>query len=123
MIVLTKGNSSEEIIVTLNEKRTLDAGFYIFSFTHFTTKEVVLFVVNFSADDSDYPDRYNNFEIDPDSVFGNKTVGQWWYQVNESEDGTTEGTQVECGVMVLNPEITFAPDQYENQETVTVYGG
>lgn len=127
MIVLTKGNTAEELIVTLNEKRTLTSGYYLFVFTHFTTMEVVNKIFNFAEDDSNYPTRYNNFPINTQSVFGSATEGQWAYDVYEqasSSNTNTAGlTKVETGVMVLKPATEFAFEAYETATTFTTYGG
>lgn len=127
MIVLTKGQTAEEIIVTLNEKRTLTSGYYLFVFTNFTTKTVVNKIYNFTEDDSSYPDRFNDFEINTQSLFGTKDVGQWTYHVYEQASSTntdvTGLTLVEQGVMVLNPAAEFTRDQYNEATTFKQYTG
>lgn len=127
MLVLTKGNTAEELIVTLNEKRTLSSGYYLFVFTHFTTKEVVNKIYNFAEDDSTYPTRYNNFPLNTQSVFGSATEGQWTYDVYEQASSgntnTTGLTKVETGVMVLKPATAFAFETYEQPTTYETYGG
>jgi hypothetical protein len=127
MIVLTKGNTSESFVVTLNEKRTLATGYYLFLFTHFTTRNIVAKIYAFAEDDSSYPDRYNSFEINTQSLFGGGPVGQWFYQVYEQESPSNtdpEGlTQVECGVMVLNPQVEFEREQYDINTTFKQYAG
>lgn len=126
MIVLTKGNT-EELIITLNEKRTLTSGYYLFVFTHFTTREVVTKIYNFAEDESSYPTRFNNFPLVTNSLFGSASVGQWTYDVYEqasSSNTNTSGlTKVETGVMLLKPAADFAFEAYDEQITFTAYAG
>lgn len=115
------------MIVTLNEKRTLDAGYYLFIFTHFTTKDIVNKIYNFTEDDSAYPDRYNSFEIATQTLFGSLDIGQWIYEVyeqasmsNTDPDGLTK---VESGVMVLQPAAAFEREMYNKAASFKQYTG
>lgn len=127
MIVLTKGQSAENIIVTLNEKRTLSTGYYLFVFTNFTTKEVVNVIYSFLADDSSFQTRFNQFEIDTQTIFGNYDVGQWWYDVYEQASSSNTDVaglnKVECGVMKLNPASEFEFTTYEAATSYEQYQG
>lgn len=127
MIQLTKGNASQRIVVTLNEKRTLTAGYYLFVFTHFTTGDVINKIYNFSEDDSSYPSRYNDFPINTATVFATSQVGQWVYEVYEQASASntvvTGLTKVESGVMVLSPETAFSFETYEESTTFKQYAG
>ena len=127
MIVLTKGQPTQEIIVTLNEKRTLTAGYYLFVFSHFTTRDILNKIYNFTEDDSSYPDRYNQFEIATQTLFGAYAIGQWIYQVYEqtssSNTDVTGLTMVEQGVMVLNPTAEFEREMYNEATTFKQYNG
>lgn len=127
MITLTKGQSTEQIIVTLNEKRTLAAGYYLFVFTHFTTRDVINKIYNFTEDDSNYQDRYNQFDFPTDALFGSQGTGQWWYQVYEQASSSNTDTaglnMVENGVMVLNPAAEFEREMYNEPATFKQYGG
>lgn len=127
MIVLTKGQTTEEIVVTLNEKRTISSGYYLFVFTHFTTRDVVNKIFNFTEDDSSYQDRYNQFDFPTQALFGNKDAGQWVYKVYEqassSNTNVTGLTMVEQGVMVLNPAAEFERDQYNEPTSIVQYNG
>lgn len=127
MIVLTKGQTTEEIVVTLNEKRTISSGYYLFVFTHFTTRDVVNKIFNFTEDDSSYQDRYNQFDFPTQALFGNKDAGQWVYKVYEqassSNTNVTGLTMVEQGVMVLNPAAEFERDQYNESTSIVQYNG
>jgi len=127
MILLNFGQASEFITVTLNEKRTLDNGYYLFRFTHQTTKQVINFIASFLTDDSDYQDRYNRFEINTASVFGSAPVGLWTYNVYEQASAVNtnpEGlTEVENGIMQLEPSSEFSPTEYSPSTSFTAYGG
>lgn len=127
MIVLTKGQALQTMIVTLNEKRTLTAGYYLFLFTHFTTRDIVTRIYNFLEDNSSYPERYNSFEIATETLFGNEDTGQWIYEVYEqasSSNTDPEGlTKVESGVMVLNPQVEFSRESYNEATSFKQYGG
>jgi hypothetical protein len=127
MIVLTKGEASKDIIVTLNEKRTLESGYYLFVFTNFTTRDIVNKIFNFSEDESSYPDRYNEFPLAVSALFDDYSTGQWLYEVYEqassSNTNVTGLNKVEMGVMVLNPETEFTRDQYNEATTFKQYAG
>jgi hypothetical protein len=125
MLLLTLGETSQEIVVTLNEKRTLDDGFYLFVFTNVTTKDVVNKIYAFSEDMSDYQDRFNLFDIDTNSTFLNKPTGEWRYEVYEQSSGTntdiTGLTEVERGILQLKPATEFAFEQYDTPTTYKQY--
>lgn len=127
MLLLTKGQTSEQIIVTLNEKRTLDTGFYLFRFVHMVTKEVVNVVYSFLDDDSDFQDRYNQFEINTDTVFDAYSPGFWKYLVYEQASAVntdpTGLTLVERGMMKLLPETEFEFEKYEETTSYKMYNG
>lgn len=127
MLLLTLGQTAEVMTVTLNEKRTLDDGYYLFVFTHYTTKQVVTKIYAFAEDDSAYPDRFNQFEINTAIVFLNKPVGMWQYNIYEQESSSNtdpEGlTEVESGIMELRPIVQFTFEEYDGTTTYKVYGG
>lgn len=127
MIILTKGQASQEITVTLNEKRTLTTGYYLFVFTHFTTRDVINKIYNFTDDNSSYQSRFNEFDISTQALFGSKPIGQWVYQVYEQASSTNTNvaglTMVEQGVMVLNPVTEFEREEYNTETTFKQYNG
>lgn len=127
MIVLTKGRTAEDIIVTLNEKKTLSSGYYLFVFTNFTTKAVVNKIYSFLEDESDYPERYNSFPLNTSTVFSTAQTGQWSYDVYEqassSNTDVTGLNKVETGVMVLKPATAFAFEEYSTTTTFKQYAG
>ena len=127
MLTLTKGETTEQIVVTLNEKRTLTSGYYLFVFTNFTTREVINKIYNFTEDDSSYQSRYNEFDMPTQALFGAASEGQWVYQVYEqasaSNTDVTGLNMVEQGVMVLNPATEFERETYNEPTTFKQYGG
>lgn len=126
MILLNLGQTAETITVTLNEKRTLDSGYYLFVFTNILTRQVVNKIYSFLDDTSDFQDRYNEFEINTDSVFSSYPVGQWAYNVYEQASSTntdTTGlTNVETGIMMLKT-TAFEFESYNQSTTFKAYNG
>ena len=127
MILLTKGQTAETITVTLNEKRTLDSGYYLFVFTHILTKQVVNKIYSFLDDISSFQDRYNEFDIDTETVFGSYPIGQWLYNIYEqassSNTDVTGLTEVERGIMSLRPSSEFSFESYNEATTFKSYNG
>ena len=126
MLVLTKGQTSEYLYVTLNEKRTLNAGYYVFLFENVTTKTQYTKVYAFAEDESDYTTRYNKFPVNTSVLFSTAQPGEYIYQVYESATNTTNVsglTEVECGIMVLNPATEFSYDSYSAATTFKQYAG
>lgn len=127
MLHLTKGQTAENIVVTLTEKQTLTTGYFLFIFTHYTTKQKVYSIWNFLADDSTSTDRYNKFEIDTNAVFNNCPPGDWLYEVYEQASSSNTDpaglTKLEDGILVLEPEIEFERTIYSQPQSFTVYGG
>ena len=105
MILLNQLSTEDSIIVTLNEKRTLPAPYYLFLFDNVTTREVVLLVIYSASDVSGYAERYNEFIIDTSTIFEGATPGQWNYfiyeQTSDSNTDETGLTLVEMGKMEL----------------------
>lgn len=127
MIVLPATATAEQMILTLTEKKTLTSGYYLFVFTNVTTKEVVNWIVNFTADTSDYPERYNEIEINVATVFANKPAGQWQYRVYEQASAvntdTTNLRMLERGKMLLQADDTFTFTGYAPETQYKGYGG
>ena len=116
------------MVVTLNEKRTLTSGYYLFYFTDFTTKQAVTKIYNFTQDDSNYQDRFNQFEINTNVVFASKPTGQWLYKIYEqasssNTDPALSLTLVEKGIMVLKPATAFSFSKYNEATTFKAYNG
>lgn len=126
MIELVRGDVSEIIIVTLNEKKTLTSPYYLFVFTHAETKVVVAFVAG--ADQSLFQDRYNQFEINTAVKFLNKPDGEWLYEVYEQESDsninpTLSTSLVENGKMRLRETSDFTYTEYNQAVTYKAYDG
>ena len=123
MVILTIENSIDNMILTLNEKKTISAPFYLFVFENVTTKAQVKFVLNSTTDLSLYPGRYNDFVINTSVKFAGATTGQWNYNIYEQASSTnTDSTgllEVECGKMIL----TTDQYNYEGYEATTSYTG
>jgi len=113
MVVLNQGSISQDIVLTLNEKKTLGNPSYTIAFTHVTTKEVIEIVLG--IDLSNYPERFNKFNIDPSVIFLNKPTGQWLYKVTEN----ISGVLVENGKMDLKG----ADFTFNGYQPVTTYKG
>ena len=130
MLKLTLGQTDEYLVVTLNEKRTLDNGYYLFRFVHQTTRDVVSKVFSFLDDESSYQDRFNKFPFNTETNFSSQRTGFWNYYVYESSTSTTDPTgltEVERGIMKLLPETAFAFEEYsdttQNSSYFKTYNG
>lgn len=126
MLELNIGQDSEEIVVTLKELATLANPNYLFVFTHVTTKAVVAFVAG--ADQSDYPERTNQFNINTDALFGLKPPGEWHYTAYEQVSAVNVNPVlalgiVEYGKMRLYRENEFEYTQYDEPVTYKAYNG
>jgi hypothetical protein len=123
MVILTRESIADNLIVTLNEKKTISAPFYLFVFENVTTKVQVKFVLNSVTDLSLYPGRYNDFVINTSVKFAGATTGQWNYNIYEqassSNTNTTGLLEVECGKMILTTDLF----NYEGYEATTNYQG
>jgi hypothetical protein len=128
MLELNTGQSGEKIIVTLTELQTLDEPYYLFRFVHVVTKQVVSFIKGQIDDESDYPSRYNQFDIDTAVIFLNKPVGEWHYEVYEqpgavNTDPVLATTLLEKGKMLLYAATPFEFETYNEPVTFKTYNG
>jgi len=126
MLKFTFGQT-EEMIVTLNEKRTLTSGYYLFVFDHVTTRNRVTKIFNFSEDESSYTDRYNQFPVVVSTLFSGQPTGHWTYTVYEQASSTNTSptglTEVENGILQLKPATEFAFEENTATTTFKQYGG
>ena len=126
MIYLNTANNSEKIIVTLTELTTIDPVYYLFVFTHVLTKQVVAYLP--SPDESAYPERYNEFDIDTSVVFEDKPNGEWHYVAYQQDNDIntdpdlTDG-EVENGKMMLTTGADLEFTQYDAPTTYKSYNG
>lgn len=88
MIILNKQNITDNVIVTLNDSKTLTTPYYLFVFTNVTTNELVNHIANSANDLSDQQQRYNEFVIDSSTIFATSSLGQWQYQIYEQASST-----------------------------------
>lgn len=123
MVILTRENSIDNLILTLNEKKTISAPHYLFVFENVTTKEQVKFILNSTTDLSLYPGRYNDFVINTSVKFLGATTGQWNYNIYEQDSATNTNStgllEVESGKMILTTDLF----NYEGYEATTSYKG
>lgn len=126
MLALDKANTSESIIVTLNEKKTITAPYYLFVFESVTTKEQINWIVNSTDDQSPFQGRYNEFLINTSVVFADYQDGQYNYFVYEQSSSTNTDTtglsEVENGKLVLKT-TAFTRNGYEPTTTYKGYRG
>lgn len=125
MLELTQGTSGS-IIVTLNELKTIDAPYYLFVFEHTSTRDTVKLIKNSTEDESEYPERYNEFAIDA-SVFTDYQDGEWHYTIYEQSSSTNLdpalASEVENGKLKLNPATEFEYTTYNQAQTYKQYNG
>lgn len=128
MLQFKQDNTAAVMILTLTEFVTLTAPYYLFVFTHVTTKSVVAFVKAEIDDQSDYPQRYNQFTIDASVVFANQRTGEWHYKVYEQASSTNtdpglSGGLLEEGKLILDRSTEFAYVQYDSATSFKTYNG
>ena len=125
MIQLIQGHDTD-VVVTLTEKTTLTNPFYLFVFTHETTKSVISFVLPCTVDMSLFPSRYNEFTFYA-SHFATAEIGKYTYQVFEQDNLInliiTGLNEVENGKMDLNKATVFEFKQYSAETKYTAYAG
>lgn len=122
MLHLQQGQTSEQIVLTLQELQTLTEDYkYKFVFTHGTTKRQVTFFKTSADDESTYPSRYNEFEIDTSVVFADEPPGEWLYQVFETDENEVVTVELENGKMYLLESTEFTPTEYNVATTYTAY--
>lgn len=127
MIQIVKGQS-KDVIVTLTELTTLVNAYYLFVFTHETTKAVINVIKPFNTDLSLFKYRYNKFTF-ASGLFTNALIGKYTYsvfeQISSSNTNITGLTLIESGKMDLNtaaqPVVIF--DEYSEPTTFSTYAG
>lgn len=125
MLRLTKGNT-ETIYLTLKEKQTiLDANF-LCVFQSRSTNEKVKFVLVNSADQSNFKDRYNEFDIVVNTYFATKEEGWYKYTIYEQASSSNlveanAGAVVETGLMFLSDGEEPTTTKYNNPTNYKVY--
>lgn len=129
MIVIRKGQSNT-VTVTLKEKTTLANPYYLFQFESKVTKQKVYAV---PTDLSQYPNRYNQFQItESNTPTGLSQVtllpeGEWVYTVYEQTSSTNTNPANATGVVETGLCKVIGTTQsntvYNTATTRTVYNG
>lgn len=117
MVILNKGETSENIVLTLTEKSTLTAPTYYLVCTNVSTKSVV--TIDLGDDLSPYTTRYNEFNINPSVVFAGEQHGQWLYKAFEY----LSDVEVENGKLLLKNSTDFNFTGYDEATTYSGYAG
>ena len=128
MLQFKQDDTEAELILTLTELVTITEPFYLFVFTHVANKDKVLFALFYDEDQSEYPTRYNQFTINPSTVFAGKQSGEWHYRVYQQEtDSTIEPDStdnlLEYGKLYLDRSTEFEYSQYESTTSYKAYNG
>lgn len=128
MLQFKQDDTAAVMILTLTEKVTLPTPYYLFVFTHVTTKDQVKFIKAEIDDESEYPERYNQFTINAATVFEDQQPGEWHYKVYEqasssNTDPAAAGIILEDGKLYLDRATDFAYTQYEGTTSYKTYNG
>lgn len=128
MLQFKQDDTAAALILTLTELVSISDPYYLFVFTHVTTKDEIRFVKGEIEDESDYPARYNQFTIDAAAVFAGQQPGEWHYKVYEQASSTNinpalSGGILEEGKLQLDRSVAFAYTQYEQSTSFKTYNG
>jgi hypothetical protein len=125
MIKFTKGQT-DTIYLTLKENQTiLDANFLCVFQSRITNEKVKFVLVN-SADQSEFQDRYNEFDVVVNTYFATKDEGWFTYTIYEQASPSNliesnAGAIVETGLMFLSDGQDVTTTKYDNPTTFKVY--
>jgi hypothetical protein len=98
MLVIDKSLSGNTLLVTVSEVNDITSGSTLHLFNRYTNVSVVY---NLPNDTSEYPKRYNKFEL-PTLTFSGLSEGTYSYEIKDSLSGITES-----GVLkVINEKLT-----------------
>lgn len=128
MLQFKQDDTAAAMILTLTELVSIATPYYLFVFTHVTTKDVVAFVKAEADDESLYPARYNQFTINPSVVFANTQPGAWHYKVYEqispvNINPALSGAVLEYGKLILDRAVDFSYTKYDQATTYKTYNG
>jgi hypothetical protein len=128
MLQFKQDDTTAVMILTLTELVTLTVPYYLFMFTHVETKNMVVFVKSVADDESDYPQRYNQFTIDAADVFEDQPTGEWHYKVYEQASSTNvdlalAGGILEEGKLILERATEFSYSMYDQNTSYKAYNG
>ena len=126
MIRLSKSSTSDKIVVTLEEARTIVNPYYLFVFTNESTREKFKVILNSLDDESPYKERYNKWTINTSTLLGGLPKGKYIYNIYEQVSSTNLDTTglnlLENGKMLLIGEaIQFIENNVETE--YKEYGG
>ena len=122
MIVLTKGENSEQIYFTGNLNVSSVPNYYYFKFTNRTTLDEV----EMWLEDARFTTRYGTTNVATSLYFNDYPEGFWTYEIYPvaEEDQYPTLPICESGLMYLYPQTEFAPTKYDEQNnTFKVYNG
>lgn len=126
MVTFNQADTGKQLILTLREKQTLTGTFFfLIVFTHLVTKTVVTKIYSQGDEESQYPDRYNEFEMNVATTFSNKPTGWWEYKAYEQPLGVNTNpalatTLLEVGKMYLKKTTAFSFDTQESATTFSI---
>ncbi len=128
MLEFKRTDTSAELILTLTEMVSIDNANYLFVFTNVLTKDIISFVKLQGDDESAFPERYNQFTIDPASLFLQSQPGEWHYQIYEQESTTNldpvlAGGKLEDGKLIIEEDPAFQFTKYDSPTTFKTYNG
>jgi subtilisin-like proprotein convertase family protein len=127
MLQFKQDDEGAVMILTLTELVTIPAPFYLFEFIHVLTKVEVSFTKSEADDESDYPERFNQFTINASEVFEDQPVGEWHYNVYELEDDSIIDFDnlklLETGKLILDRSTEFEFTQYNESTSFKTYNG
>lgn len=128
MLQFKQNDTAAVLILTLTEFVTINTPYFLFVFTHVTTKDQVKFVKAEGDDESDYPQRYNQFTINAATVFNNQQTGEWHYKVYEQASSSNinpalAGVILEEGKLLLDRSAEFEYTQYDQTTSYKTYNG
>ena len=126
MLLLTQGNTSDTLVVTLAEKTTINGANYLFVFENVATRQLVKTVLLHASDASIFQSRYNKWTVNTSSLFGANT-GQYLYSVYEqastSNTDPTGLNLVESGKMEVLKSSAKTITGFSPTTTYSGYGG
>ena len=121
-------NTTQNFVVTLTERVSINNPYFLFVFEHVTTKQVFKFVLNSANDLSAYPDRFNQFQINVPTLMPSAPEGDYRYSVYEqassnNTDVSLTGALLEVGQMKMDvlPDRTYT--KYNQSQSFKVYNG
>lgn len=128
MLEFKQDDTAAVLIMTLTELVSLTDPYFLFVFTHITTKDQVIFLKFSDDDESDHPERYNQFTINPAVLFAGKGPGFWQYTVYEQASDTNldpaaAGGILEWGELIIDRAADFAFTKYDSPTSFKTYNG